>query len=202
MVIFDRFTNKIHLVSKQASEIKFKLPSRKHLIVVAGIFVTLSIFGYQQNIIGESEASRRSQIAAMYREYAREFPQVKGITVKELQQLQQQDRDVILVDVRSLKEREVSIIPGAITSEQFEGNLEQYGNGDVTIVAYCTIGYRSGKYASKLQQRGINVLNLEGSLLAWSHIQGKLVNRNGSTNKVHVFGRQWQLTADDYQPVW
>ncbi|MEM8828436.1 MAG: rhodanese-like domain-containing protein [Cyanobacteria bacterium P01_G01_bin.19] len=169
---------------------------------MAGIAISLSVFGFQPNITAQSAASKRSQIIAMYREYAREFPQVKGITVQKLQQLQQQNQNIILVDVRSPKEREVSIIPGAITSEEFEANLEQYEDSNAIIVAYCTIGYRSGKYASKLRQQGIEILNLEGSLLAWSYIEGKLVDRNGSTNKVHVFGRQWQLTADDYQPIW
>ncbi|MEO1465267.1 MAG: rhodanese-like domain-containing protein, partial [Cyanobacteria bacterium J06633_1] len=72
----------------------------------------------------------------------------------------------------------------------------------VQAIAYCTIGYRSGLYAQKLAQQGIEVLNLEGSLLAWSHVGGELVNATGRTNKVHVFGRQWRLTSEDYEPVW
>ena len=106
-----------------------------------------------------------------------------------------------IIDVRSPAERAVSFIPGAISTEEFERNLAQYRQA--TIIAYCTIGYRSGKYAEKWRQQGVKILNLEGSLLAWSHVRGKLIDATGSiTNKVHVFGRQWQLTADDYQPIW
>lgn len=125
---------------------------------------------------------------------------MEGITVKELKHLQQQSKNIVLVDVRSPEERAVSMIPGAISTEEFERNLEQYKNA--TVIAYCTIGYRSGKYANQWREQGVKIFNLEGSLLAWSHIQGELIDAIGITKKVHVFGRQWQLTAEDYQAVW
>ena len=166
------------------------------------IAILLGNLGCQPQIISQSEVDKRSQITAMYQKYARNFTQVTGISVEELQNLQQQKQNIILVDVRSPEERSVSMIPGAITQAEFEQNLAQYTQNQAIIVAYCTIGYRSGKYAERLRKKGINILNLEGSLLAWSHIRGKLINATGSTNKIHVFGRKWQLTADSYQPVW
>ena len=175
---------------------------RQRLIVAVIVSLVLTGFGCQQNVVVQSESGKREKITTMYREYARKFPLVEAITVEELQQLQQQGKNLVLVDVRSPKERAVSIIPGAITKEEFEENFEQYVSSDAVVVAYCTIGYRSGKYAEKLRQQGIEIFNLEGSILAWSHIRGKLVDAAGATNKVHVFGRQWQLTADNYQPVW
>ena len=180
---------------------------KQYLIVVASVFL-LTTFGCQprpdflsQNFAAQSDDWKQDKIATMYKKYAQEFSKVEGITVEELQKLQHQANDLILIDVRSPTERKVSMIPGAITKDEFERNLEQYKNA--TIVAYCTIGYRSGKYAEKWRQQGVKILNLEGSLLAWSHVRGKLIDATGSiTNKVHVFGRQWQLTADDYQPIW
>ena len=174
----------------------------KRLIAVTITIIILTSFGCQQNVVVKSELDKRSLVATMYQKYAEEFPQVQGITVEDLQQLQRQGKNIVLVDVRSPKERKVSIIPGAIALEEFEENLEQYSSDTAMIVAYCTIGYRSGKYAKKLRQQGINILNLEGSLLAWSHSQGELVNDAGSTRQIHVYGRQWELTADNYQPVW
>ena len=180
---------------------KFGLLLRQRFIVVAVIAVFSTCVGCTQNTV-KSQADRRSLVATMYEKYAAEFPQVKGIAVEDLQQLQQQSKKIVLVDVRSPKEREVSIIPGAIALEEFEKNLEQYSNSDAMIVAYCTIGYRSGRYAEKLRQQGINIFNLEGSLLAWSHSQGDLVNDVGLTKQIHVYGRQWELAADNYEPVW
>ncbi len=154
-----------------------------------------------QNIQVHSDAWKQKRIMTMYRKYAMEFPQVEGITAIELQQLQGQGKPIVLVDVRTPEERAVSYIPGAISTAEFESNLKQYENS--TIVAYCTIGYRSGQYAEKLQQQqGVKILNLEGSLLAWSHAQGKLINMTGMTNKIHVFRPQWQLTDENYEPVW
>ena len=180
---------------------KFGLLLRQRFIIAAVIAIFFTCVGCLQNTL-QSQADRRSLVSTMYEKYASEFPKVKGIAVEDLQQLQQQGQKIVLVDVRSPKEREVSIIPGAIAVEEFEENLEQYSNNNAMIVAYCTIGYRSGKYAEKLRQQGINILNLEGSLLAWSHSQGELVNDTGLTKQIHVYGRQWELTADNYQPVW
>ncbi|MEL6580557.1 MAG: rhodanese-like domain-containing protein [Cyanobacteria bacterium J06607_15] len=168
-------------------------------IVAAGLFSILAISSGCQNIGVQTESDRQVKIETMYRQYAQEFPQVKGITASKLQQLQQ-SQQLVLIDVRTPKEIGVSRIPGAITAAEFEANLKQYR--DVQAIAYCTIGYRSGLYAQKLAQQGIEVLNLEGSLLAWSHVGGELVNATGRTNKVHVFGRQWRLTSEDYEPVW
>lgn len=174
------------------------------LLMIRVILVAflLGNLGCQPKIIPHSNAEKRSLITAMYQQYAREFPQVTAITVEQLRSLQQQGQDIVLVDVRSPEERAVSMIPTAITQAEFEQNLAHYINSKAIVVAYCTIGYRSGKYVDQLRKQGINILNLEGSLLAWSHIQGELTNTTGSTDKIHVFGRQWQLTADSYQPVW
>lgn len=177
---------------------KFMATTLQSLLI---ILLTAS-FGCQAQNIPKSNLDKRAQITTMYQKYAQEFPQVKGITVEELKDLQQHKQNLVLIDVRSPDERAVSIIPGAITPEEFESNLAQYSQDDVTVVAYCTIGYRSGKYADQLRKQGINILNLEGSLLAWSHVRGTLTNANGITDKIHVFGRQWQLTANDYQAVW
>ena len=174
------------------------------LAKTVGIAVSLFILGF--TLVGcqqpelRSEEWKQNRIMAMYRQYAQEFPQVADITVEELQQLQQQDQELVLVDVRSPAERAVSFIPGAISTEEFERNLARYKQPN--IIAYCTIGYRSGKYAHKMQQQGVTISNLKGSLLAWSHIQGELINAHGVTNRVHVFGRQWQLAAENYEAIW
>ena len=174
-------------------------PPKTVAITVSLMILGFILIGCQKPEL-RSEEWKQNRIMAIYRRYAQEFPQVTDITVEELQQLQQQDQELVLVDVRSPAERAVSFIPGAISTEEFERNLAQYKQK--TIVAYCTIGYRSGKYAQMMEQYGVTILNLEGSLLAWSHIQGQLINTQGVTNQVHVFGRQWQLAAENYEPIW
>lgn len=180
---------------------KEKLLLKQRLITVVGICIILTNVGCQQNVV-QSEVDKQEQITTLYHKYAKEFPQVEGIAVEKLQHWQQQGKNIILVDVRSPEERAVSVIRGAISKEEFERDLEHYRSSDALIIAYCTIGYRSGRYAQKLRQQGINILNLKGSLLAWSHIRGELFDAAGATNKIHVYSRQWQLIADNYQPVW
>ena len=150
--------------------------------------------------IKTSQSSEPAIIAAMYRNYAKAFPEVEAISVAELQQWQQQD-DVILVDVREPAERFVSILPGAISREDFERDRDRYRHK--TIVPYCTIGYRSGLYAQDLQTQGFQVFNLAGSILSWTHAGGTLVDPEGTTtHRVHVYGSQWNLTAAGYEAIW
>ncbi|MEO0537165.1 MAG: rhodanese-like domain-containing protein [Cyanobacteria bacterium P01_A01_bin.123] len=147
-----------------------------------------------------ARASESAIIATMYRNYAKDFPEVEAISVAKLQQWQQQD-DIILVDVREPEERLVSILPGAISREAFERDRDRYQ--DKTIVPYCTIGYRSGLYAQDLQVQGFRVFNLAGSILSWTHAGGVLMNAEGmATHQVHVYGSQWNLVAEDYEAIW
>ena len=127
------------------------------------------------------------------------LPGVPELTVDELRQLQSQE-EIVLVDVRTPDEQVVSMIPGAITATDFEDNRRSYEGA--TVVTYCTIGGRSGKYAKGLVDAGVKAFNLRGAILAWTHAGGELVDTEGPTRRVHVHGRKFDLTADGYEPVW
>ena len=123
--------------------------------------------------------------------------------------LYEDELNMILVDVRSKNERDVSMIPGAITSDEFENLIKNNPNMDKSrlIVPYCTIGYRSGKYGSYLlKECGFtNVRNGEGIVL-WTHAVGSslVVQVGGAekcTNEVHTFGSAWDLASDKYSTV-
>lgn len=114
----------------------------------------------------------------------------------------------ILVDVREDAERAVSQIPGALSPGKFTQAYTLSGPPQgKTVVAYCTIGYRSGKFAEKLIAQGIPVLNMEGGILAWVGHHGPLVHRDAMgvtapTTQVHVYGKEWNLLPAGYQSVW
>jgi len=145
-----------------------------------------------------SDAQKLAKIETFYTKYKRSFPKVKDITAAELG-ARLVDDDLVIVDVRTPAEREVSMIPGAITSETFEAHPEDY-RGE-TVVTYCTAGYRSGLYADKLRKDDWKVLNLKGSLLSWSHAGMPLVHDGEPTHRIHTFGPDWDLLAHDYQAV-
>jgi rhodanese-related sulfurtransferase len=119
------------------------------------------------------------------------------------------NKSVLLVDVRSEAERRVSMIPFAISVEDFEIDLKKNPELYKTrlIVPYCTIGYRSGKYGSELiKNYGCsNVRNGEGVVL-WTYSGSDLVQTNGKgvitpANKVHTFGSTWDLSSPKYTSV-
>ena len=73
---------------------------------------------------------------------------------------------------------------------------------EVTAVAYCTIGHRSSEYAERQAVAGRRVLNLTGSILAWTHAGGPLVAESGPTTRLHVYGSDWNLAPERYETVW
>lgn len=146
-----------------------------------------------------SQEDRRRTLEGMISQVGRRFPEVGTISAVTLR-ARLPANDTVLVDVRSPAERAVSTLPGAITPEEFEGRLEELG--DCTVVAYCTVGARSSKYARRMSRKGVPVLNLEGSLLAWTHAGGELADGSSPTTRLHVFGPRWNLAADGYEGVW
>jgi rhodanese-related sulfurtransferase len=147
-----------------------------------------------------TDAQKRARLEALYQGYRQSFPGVESITVEELLELQRGSRPVVLVDVREPEEMEVSMIPGAIDAETFEREAEAYRGA--VVVPYCTAGYRSGLYTQELQKAGWEALNLEGSILAWTLAGLPLQDAEGPTDRVHVYGRTWDLAADDFTTIW
>jgi rhodanese-related sulfurtransferase len=108
--------------------------------------------------------------------------------------------DWAIVDVRSPSERAVSIIPGAVSSEEFEAQLEEHRAKHV--LAYCTAGCRSGAYAEKLREKGLDAFSLSGGVLAWALDEGSFVTLDGKpTRRVHVNGERWDVLSPDYEAV-
>ncbi len=143
---------------------------------------------------------KREKIDEMYSDYRKDFREVQDISAEELAQ-RLKAQEVVIVDVRDAEERAVSMIPGAITKEEFEAHRPDFAAKP--IVAHCTIGYRSGIYAEELADEGIDALNLAGSILSWVHAGQPVVDADGNeTRRVHVYGAQWNLLPEGYQAVW
>ncbi len=149
----------------------------------------------------DTEAGRRAILERAVAGIKADHPDVATITAAALKEALPTG-NFVLVDVRTDKERAVSTLPGAISAKDFESRLEELVAEGRTVVAYCTIGARSSSYARKMGKRGVRVLNLEGSVLAWTHAGGEFVSKSGDTRRVHVYGRRWNLAADGYETVW
>ncbi len=166
----------------------------KKIIIILGI--CLVAIACVKEITGRDNYVR---VMAMYGDYKTEFPDVPEVLVEELVE-KQKNQNVVLVDNRDSDEIEVSMIPGAITGEEFLSNVEDY-NDDSIVIAYCTIGSRSGLFAKRLQ--GKKVYNLRGGVLAWAHAGKTFIDSQGKqTIRVHVYGPQWDLLPEGYKAIW
>ena len=145
-----------------------------------------------------TDAEKLERVEEMISEVAERFPDVEHVTVETVVRLLDKD-SVVLVDVREPRERAVSMIAGAIPVEEFERDPARFA--DVAVVAYCTIGHRSSEYARRLARSGHRVLNLSGSILAWTHAGAPLVSNGQPSLRVHVYGPEWDLAPERFETV-
>lgn len=98
----------------------------------------------------------------------------------------------ILIDVRSDRERSVSVIPGAISQAEFEKNQKTY-SGKV-VIPYCTIGGRCGDFSRRLAQAGWTVRSYRGSIVEWVQNELPLVTPQGEvTTMFHSNGGSFRI---------
>jgi rhodanese-related sulfurtransferase len=117
-----------------------------------------------------------------------------------------EDTNLVLIDIRQPNEQEISMLPHALTAAEFAARFRRGIPKDKRLVVYCTIGYRSGKYAEELAKQGIKAENLEGGVLAWSFAGGKFLAKDShgdwiETNRIHVYDKEWNIVHPDYQAV-
>lgn len=147
-----------------------------------------------------TDAEKRVRIDKVYAQAKTAFAGVPEISASEVISRQEAGENLVLVDVRSAEERKVSMIEGAITAEQFEADPAKHAGA--TVVCYCTIGGRSGKYAQQMCERGVSAVNMPGAVLSWSHAGGAFADANGPTKRVHTNDPKFDLLADGYEGVW
>jgi rhodanese-related sulfurtransferase len=150
-----------------------------------------------------SDTERNATVQSMYEGYRAEtFPEVKTAGSRQVAEWLERG-EAVLVDVRTPEERAVSTLPGAIPADEFEAHIDEFR--DQRIVTYCTIGYRSGVYCKEMGEAaaGLDLYNLEGSVLAWAHAGLPFHDPNGvPTRRVHVYGPTWDLLPQAYESVY
>lgn len=178
-----------------------RIPNRTSLLLL-GIGLLIGVLVYEAYAVSDSglgDQQKLDIVYGMYEDYKRAFPKVHDITPKQAMALSEKG-GVVFVDTRKSKEMKISTLPGAVSKKDFLKNPEKYA--EKTIVAYCTISYRSGKWAQKLARNGVQIYNLTGGILAWVLEGGKVYDADGETKKIHVYGRKWNYPATGYESVW
>ncbi len=145
-----------------------------------------------------TEEEKKKAVYKMYEEYKKEFSSVGDMIPQKAMSLMEEGR-VLFVDVRKPAEIKVSMLPGAISKKEYLKAPIKFKNK--TVVAYCTIGYRSGKFAEEMTNKGILVYNLKGGVLVWVLEAGKVFDASGESKRVHVYGEKWNYLPEGYEAV-
>ena len=73
----------------------------------------------------DQEIEAQIRIGEIYEDYkARSFQYANDLSAAEL--MQYGKHEIVLVDIREEKEQQVSMIPGAITKQKFELDIDKY----------------------------------------------------------------------------
>lgn len=96
----------------------------------------------------------------------------------------------VLLDIRTIPEFKVSHLKGAWQvdpSSPPEDTINKVPKGR-TAVVYCSVGYRSSEFASKILKLGFtNVVNLEGSIFQWANEGRPLIQNGHPAGQVHPY---------------
>ena len=119
-------------------------------------------------------------------------PEVSAQELIEL--LEAKQPPVVLVDIREPAEYSVSVIPGAITRDEFESRRDELRGA--RVVAYCTVGGRSFMFSRALRKQGFDAWNFKPSIIGWCEAGQSLVTVDGqSTTRVHTYSSAFTVPA-------
>ena len=108
--------------------------------------------------------------------------------------LQQNSKEIVFFDAREIQEYEMSHIKNSIHIgyDGFNKNKIASIDKNMTIVVYCSVGYRSGKIGKQLREIGYtSVFNLYGGLFDWANNGNKIYNSSGEIEIVHPYNKKW-----------
>ena len=166
-------------------------------VIAVSVWGIIRLQSTSQQAAGDLE--KKKIVYDMYMDYKKDFPEAEDISPKDAMELMRNHK-AVFVDTRKPEEMHVSMLPGAVSREHFLSNPKKYS--DKTVIGYCTISYRSGKFVEKMANSGMRFYNLKGGILAWVLEGGKVYNATGETKRIHVYGKKWNYPATGYESIW
>ena len=111
------------------------------------------------------------------------------------------DKDLLVLDVRSKEEFNVSHLKGAI---RYQPEILDTLDQRTSVMVYCTISLRSNSLAKELSDRGHqNVYDITGGLISWLNEDKELINAKGnSTDSVHTYNRWFSILLNEGTAVY
>lgn len=141
----------------------------------------------QEEVVRSIENKQLTKCLKAARFYQQMFRNVPTISSQDFATQNLSEYDI--VDVRTEPERALSRIQNSKSLTEFEPSSNK------PVVVYCTIGYRSGWEASRLQKQypDLEIYNLDG-FVAFSHYAERDQIEGGTV--VHTFGSMWDYVDD------
>ncbi|XP_072326083.1 uncharacterized protein YqhL-like [Scyliorhinus torazame] len=149
------------------------------------------------------------------------FPLAENVSPDMVEQWMKENRErLLLLDVRSPAEYQVSHLQGAIRVDPETTNMGELvktlglegGGADPAVVCYCTVGFHASQLAQKLRNvpggntretlhSSTSIYNLEGGLLKWANDRKALVDSGlQPTRLVHPSTELWaQLLRAEFE---
>lgn len=138
------------------------------------------------------------------------FPDVNMIPSEEFASMEADsgsstsDSNIVLVDVRTKAERDVSIVEGAVHVSELDVTRLP---SNAHLVTYCTVGFRACLEAKRLKQqyKSLQVSCLDG-IACYTHVLPSKMNirrivepaTGKPANIVHTYGNQWSCVNRDH----
>ena len=162
-----------------------RLAERRAILLLAAVLAAAAC-GRPTPQVTWSEVGERIQKA---------FPGVPSIETAALSEMMRDPtHSLVLLDAREPDEFAVSHLKGAVrvTSPDRAAALLRDVPEGATVVAYCSVGYRSARLAAALRDRGLaDVHNLEGSIFRWANEDRPLFRGDTPVRRVHPFDETW-----------
>lgn len=126
----------------------------------------------------------------------RDWPEVPQMSTRELARRMADNggATLLLIDVRTREEYEVSHLPGGVWAETPDriASATHGAPSRQAVVFYCSVGVRSSRAAAKLMQsRQADVFNLQGSIFQWANEGRPLMANDRPVHVVHPYNERW-----------
>ncbi len=106
--------------------------------------ISIAVLLFLNTPAAADELDTKATIKNMYEQYRKEFAPLKEMSARKAIEHYLAGDDIVFIDVREPEERGVSTLPHALSVEDYLAADDAYE--DHIILAYCTIGYRSGLF--------------------------------------------------------
>ncbi len=157
------------------------------------IFVFLSGLFFSACAQTPPENKPVSEDAAFEKELSRWIDY--DVPLMSCEELFKTEEPIYILDTRKKEEYKISHIKDARYVGYHDFKMEKVVDipKDAKVVLYCSIGYRSGKVAKKMQRKGYtNIFNLYGSIFEWKNKGYPVINESGNeTERVHTYNKKW-----------